>query len=171
MKSKAENHAATAAIPPSLTATLLADDRKEVLATDSLRLLEFRGQESPGFKGAALRTGPGVLKSARPDILPRAARRLLPAFITALEPFYTEYRSMAIRTTQSAGDFSAFLLYRRERVMGAIVDAADELVASSRNVGTRSFYSRSRGTISKEIAAALPTLTQRIDAELQRTAV
>lgn len=96
MKSKAENHAAAAAIPPSLTATLLADDRKEVLATDSLRLLEFREQESPGFKGAALRTGLGVLKSARPDILPRAVRRLLPTFITALEPFYTEYRSVAI---------------------------------------------------------------------------
>lgn len=78
---------------------------------------------------------------------------------------------MAIRTTQSAGDFSAFLLYRRERVMEAIVDAADKLADSSSNVGVRSFYSRSRGTIGKEIAAALPTLTQRIDAELQRTAV
>lgn len=158
-------------MPPSLTAALLANDHKEILADDSLRLLESRVRKSPGLKGMALRTGLGILQSARPDILPRAVRRLLPVFITALEPFYAEYRSVAANTSQLAGDFSAFLLQRRDQVMTAIVDAADELTAGSQNAGVRSFYSKTRGTIGKEIAAALPTLTQRIDAELKRAAV
>lgn len=169
MPSKTDNAAATA-LPPSLTAVLLADDHKEALADDGVQLIESRVQESPGLKGMTLRAGLGMLKSTRPDILPRAVRRLLPAFIAALEPFYAEYRAVAANTAQLAGDFSAFLLQRRDQVMTVIVDAADELVAGSQNAGVRSFYSRTRGTIGKEIASALPTLVQRIDAELQRVA-
>lgn len=158
-------------MPPTLTDALLADDHKEILAEDSLRLLESRVQKSPGLKGMTLRTSLGMLKLARPDILPRAVRRLLPVFITALEPFYAEYRSVAANTSLLAGDFSAFLLQRRDQVMTAIVDATDELAAGSQNASVRGFYSKTRGTIGKEIASALPTLTQRIDAELQRAAV
>ncbi len=169
MNSKAENGAATAStLPPSLTAALLSDDHKETLADDSLRLLESRVQNSPGLKGVALRTGLGMLKSARPDLLPRAVRRLLPVFITALEPFYTEYRPAAVKSPQLVGDFSAFLLQRRDSVMKALLDASDELAAGSQNATVRGFYTRTRGTIAKEISGALPTLTRRIDEELQR---
>lgn len=146
----------------------MSDDHKETLADDSLRLLESRVQNSPGLKGVVLRTGLGMLKSARPDLLPRAVRRLLPVFITALEPFYTEYRSAAVKSSQLAGNFNAFLLQRRDRVMKAILEAADDLAAGSQNATVRSFYTRTHSTIAKEISGALPTLTRRIDAELQR---
>lgn len=161
---------AASRVPDTLTAALLPENGdRDPLYADCVQLIETRAQRSPGLKGMALRTGLGMLKSTRPDILPRAVRRLLPEFVTALEPFYAEYR---LATTQGAGnreDFSAFLLQRRDAAVQAVLAAADAQAAGSRNTTVRGFYGKVRGTIANEIHGALPTLCRRIDIELQRS--
>ena len=166
------NRTATASrVPNTLTAALLPENgNRDQLYADCVQLIEMRAQRSPGIKGMALRTGLGMLKSTRPDILPRAVRRLLPEFVTALEPFYAEFRLAAAQGVENHQDFSAFLLVRRDAAVQAVLATADAQASGSRNTTVRGFYGKVRGTIANEIHSALPTLCRRIDIELQRGA-
>lgn len=163
MNSKVEN-----APEPTLGGILLAPERLKSLRSDSLRLLEHKVQNSPGLKGMALRSGLALLKSTRADLLPRAVNRLLPVFITALEPYYAQCRAAVAPQPLAAGDFSAFLLQRRAAVVDTLMQSADALAAGSHNSTVRSFYTRLHSTIRSEIDGALPTLARRMDDELQQ---
>lgn len=155
---------------PELTlgGVLLAPERLQSLRSDSLRLLEYKVQNSPGLKGMALRSGLSLLKSTRADLLPRAVNRLLPVFITALEPYYAQCCSAAAPQALAPGDFSAFLLQRRAAVVDTLMQSADALATGSQNSTVHSFYTRLRSTIRSEIDGALPTLARRMDDELQK---
>lgn len=164
---QADNRVTTDSMPPTLKAGLLSSGHEAALADDTLHLLEDRINSSPGLKGVALRTGIGVLKATRPNMLQRAVHRLLPDLIAALEPFYSEYRER-VGSTGQPGEFSDFLIQHEEAATNAVMQSMDSLVSGSSNA-VRSFYARTRSTINREIHGAMPSLSQRIDAELWRT--
>lgn len=144
----------------SLSARLLAPEHFDPLAEDCVRLIEDQVRQRRGIKGVALRTGLGVLKASKPDILSRAVRNLLPEFTTALEPLYAEFREAG------ASDFSAFLNARRAQATEALLQIVDHRVERSPNGLVRSTYARLRGGAERDVDATIAPLAHIIAARL-----
>lgn len=154
--------------PASLSARILTPERLPTLNAEFGHLVEDRIRKSPGFKGVALRAGIAMLSSTKPDIVPRAVARLLPDFITTLDPLYADYhRSDPVNARKGQG-FGAYLLSRREDAVAAMMQFSDTRSAGSTNQAYHQFYNSLRGTIAREADTLLPTLARQIDAELAR---
>ncbi len=75
---------------PALADIVLTMQGKDALVSDCVQLVENRVARRGGLRGITLKTGLAVIKAARPDIVQRAVRRLLPEFVASLEPLYQE---------------------------------------------------------------------------------
>ncbi|MEQ1440324.1 hypothetical protein AAG565_13275 [Fontimonas sp. SYSU GA230001] len=144
----------------TLAEMLLAPHRHDAVVDDAVRLIETHVGSRSGLRGISLKTGLAMLKTAKPGILNRAVRRLLPEFLDALEPFHAEFR----RGTQR--DFSRFLQERDARVTAALLTVADTRVRQA-SPAVRSNYARLRGTAEAEVGAVVPALGRLIDAYLE----
>lgn len=122
------------------------------LVAECVTLVERHVATRGGLKGLALKSGLGMAKAAKPQILDRAMQRLLPEFATALEPMYARFRS-----TGSA-DFAAFLARHEREAVAALLRVADRRVEASSNGAIKSVYARLRGGAEAEVAAVLPGL-------------
>jgi hypothetical protein len=147
-----------------LSSLLLAQAQFDPLADDCVRLIEDQVRQRRGIKGVAMRTGLGVLKASKPDILNRAVRHLLPEFASALEPLYAEFRKAG------ASDFSAFLNSRRAEATQALLHIVDHRIERSQNGLIRSTYARLRGDAERDVDATIGGLANIIAARLPRTA-
>lgn len=141
---------------------LLANDRRDSLVGALVELIEGQVASRKGLKGATLKAGLAVLKSAKPGILPRAVNRLLPDFAEALDPLYQEYMDGG-----HSIDFAAFLQQRSDRATEALLGVADLRVRQASG-SVQSAYKRLRGSAEAEVATAMPgiaqLLAQRLDA-------
>jgi hypothetical protein len=135
----------------NLTDILLAPARKDALVSECVLLIEQHVAGRGGFKGMGLKTAVGLLKAARPDILPSAMRRLLPDFAAALEPHY----QACLRESR---DFCAELLSREDETCSALLYVADQRVAASQNAAAKKVYARLRGSAEDEVKSILPKL-------------
>ncbi|GAC1631401.1 MAG: hypothetical protein NVS9B10_24780 [Nevskia sp.] len=115
-------------------------------------LIERHVADRGGFKGIALKTGLAMAKAAKPQILTRAAQRLLPEFALALEPLYRQFRAAG------EPDFAAFLLRREPLAVAALLTVADRRIADSPNAALKTVYGRLRGGAETEVGALLPGL-------------
>lgn len=139
----------------ALADIVLTARNKDPLAAGCVQLIESRVAARGGLRGIALKTGLGMLKSARPDILPRAIQALLPDFVASLEPLYRDYAAAGGR-----GDFAAFLQQHRQRTVQSLLGVTDARAESSRNAAIKSVYARLRGGAEQEVDAALPQFAQ-----------
>jgi hypothetical protein len=144
----------------TLADILSAPQHQDAFTADAVQLIESHIASRGGIKGITLKTGLAMLKAARPDILPRAVRRLQPEFSQALEPLYREFASAPQR------DFTLFLQKNAQRAAAALLAAADARVAASSNSKTRSTYARFRSTAESEVLAAMPAIGKLIRAYL-----
>ncbi|HEU0195946.1 MAG TPA: hypothetical protein VFQ88_01855 [Nevskiaceae bacterium] len=152
---------------PSLSAQVLAPDRVAALDAEFTQVIEARIRKSPGLKGIALRTGVGVLAAAKPDIVKRGVARLLPDFISALDPLYENYhRSGGASAQSAAGSFGDYLLAHRKEAVAAMMQTADRRTEGSTNPMYHRFYGSLRGTIEREADAILPEMARNLDEEL-----
>ncbi|HWY25141.1 MAG TPA: hypothetical protein VNX47_09495 [Nevskia sp.] len=138
---------------------------KDPLVADCVQLVEGRVAARGGLRGLALKTGLSVLKSARPDVLPRAMQALLPEFVSALDPLYQDYTVAGARP-----DFASFLQQHRERTVEALLGVTDSRAAQARNAAIKSVYARLRGGAEQEVEAALPQFAQLLSSYLPRPA-
>lgn len=101
-------------------------------------------------KNMALRTGFNMVKKAKPNLIDRGMRELLPEFVDALEPFYAS--AEADPNTQ----FRDHLLARKTEVADALLAVSDRRVADVDNRVVKSGYQRLRGRAQREVIAAMP---------------
>ena len=136
---------------PALADIVLTAANKDALVADCVKLTESRIAGRGGLRGAAVKTGVGLLKKARPDILQRAVQILLPEFVGALDPLYQDFSARPGRD-----DFAAFLQRRSGDAVEAMLGVTDARVARVHNAAIKSVYARLRGGAEHEVDAALP---------------
>jgi hypothetical protein len=137
-----------------LVDALLADDRRDRLVADCVRLVEAHIGKRGGLRGLSLRTALALMRSLRPDALTVAIGQLLPQWAEALEPLYQEFR-------QSPDEqFSGFLAARSAPASRALVGVIDRRVAISQNKTLKAAYARLRKDAATEMEAALPDLAE-----------
>ena len=139
----------------TLADVLLEPGRQDALIRDAVRLIEDHVGSRSGLRGMSLKTGLAMVKAARPGILDRAVRRLLPEFAQALDPLYQEFRSMPGR------DFAGFLQKNSGRATAALLAVADRHIGQASAVA-QAAYGKLRGSAEAEVGAALPALARLI---------
>lgn len=140
----------------TLADILGAPQHRQAVIDDIVTLIEAQAARRPGLSGISLRTALGLLRSARPDLLPRAVTRLLPEFAQALEPLYQRFR-----TGREDRDFSVFLQKNAEEARDALLLVADRR-AETASTGVKNTYARLRPIAEAEVAAAIAPLSKLI---------
>lgn len=144
-----------------LARQLLSPERIDPLVSDLVALIHSHVSTRGGLRGMTLRTGLGLLKSTRPDLLERAVRRLLPEFAVALEPLHQQSQA------QGEPHFSRFLQGHAGAAIEALLRVADARAAQAGSAGVRSTYQRLRGIAEDELRQVLPRLGELIEARLR----
>ena len=101
-------------------------------------------------KNIALRTAFNMVRRAKPDLIDRAMRALLPGFIEALEPFYAEARA------EPDVHFRDHLIARDDEAASALLTVSDRRVKDVETKVIQSGYQKLRGRAHKEVVAAMP---------------
>lgn len=146
---------------PALREILLSPDQLNGLITELTSLVREHVARRGGLKGTAYRAGLAMLERAKPGIVERAARKLLPSVIEALEPFHPGHQ------TTSVQPFSARLQQESEQVIAALMALADRQ-ATGASEPVRQVYARFRGGAQDELRALLPAFGQLLDRRLAR---
>ncbi len=136
----------------TLTASLLADDRRSQVVADLQTLVDQEVAAKNGLSGGVIKTGYAAVKKVRPGIVARAVNSLLEDFSTALEPHWAAYR------TQPAPGFGAFLAARPQEVSQALLEVTDRRAAKYTNRAVASAYSKMRPKAQDNVIEALPKL-------------
>lgn len=129
-----------------LAQKLLAPDTFPRLLEDSKQLVNNEIDK----KNLALRTAFNMVRKAKPDLIDKAMRALLPEFVHALEPFHEEAEA------RPDTDFREHLLNNQDRVADALLTVSDRRVNDVDNKVVKSGYQRLRGRAHKEVVAAMP---------------
>lgn len=133
-----------------LAARLLAPDRFEYLVSDTRVLIADEIKK----KGVTLRASFNVVQKAKPTLVDRAVRELMPAFVHAIEPLYADYCAGDDR------DFCGYLIAHDSTVADEILDVADRRAAKVQSQTIRSVYSRLRARAKREITGAMPGIAR-----------
>lgn len=107
-------------------------------------------------KNMAMRTGFNMIQKAKPDLVDRALVALMPSFVRALEPLYTEAR-------QAGTPFGAYLKAHDDEAADALLHVSDSRVQDVDNRVIKSGYQRLRGRAHKEVVASIPGLADLMD--------
>lgn len=126
--------------------------QRDLFSADLVQLVEDHVRSRGGLRGAGIRAGLAMLKTARPDLLSRAIHKLAPEFIAALEPLYEDFLNGPDR------DFSMFLQKRDADAAVRLLGVADARVTASSNAVVKSVYGKMRGFAEEEVAGAVPAL-------------
>lgn len=140
----------------TLADILGAPQHRQAVIDDTVALIEAQATRRSGLSGISLRTALGLLRSTRPDLLPRAVTRLLPEFAQALEPLYQRFRE-----GRTERDFSAFLQNNAEQARDALLLVADRR-AEAAGTSLKKTYARLRPLAEAEVAAAITPLSKLI---------
>lgn len=135
---------------PSLSDQLLGADRFEAVVSDCRAMVEAE----VASRGRAVRTALGLAKRAKPGVIDKGVRILLPDFAHALEPFHADY----LTDGRGSGAFGDYLLSREDEAAAALLAVTDTRVAEVRSRSVRSGYERLRGRGEDEVKASLPAI-------------
>ncbi|MES0874514.1 DUF6918 family protein [Sinimarinibacterium thermocellulolyticum] len=144
----------------TLADLLLASGRADAVVADAVRLIERHVGSRAGLRGMGLKTGLTMVKAARPGIVERAVRRLLPEFAQALDPIYQAFRASA------RSDFADFLQQHSPQATAALLAVADRRIGQASPIA-QSAYAKLRGSAEAELHAAMPALAELLARHLQ----
>jgi hypothetical protein len=131
---------------------LLTSEQSADVVAAVVQLIESQVASRGGLKGVGLRTGLGMAKAIRPDILPKAVQRLLPEFAAALDPLYQQWAATG------TPDFGAFLRLHPAEAGASLLAVADTRVRQASSA-VQTIYGRLRGSAETEVQSALPALS------------
>lgn len=112
-------------------------------------------------KGMAVRTGLGIAQRAKPGLVARGVRALLPDFAYALEPMHADYLA------EGEGNFGDYLLSRENETVAALLGVTDERAAEVHSRSVRNGYERLRTRGEREVKASLPAIAAMLSRHLQ----
>jgi len=139
---------------PHLAERLWAEDRRQILVQDFTQLTESLVAARRGLKGLGLKTSFAMLKSVRPNAVPRALEVLLPQFAQALDPLFQEFMRDGGKIRDA--DFSRFLQRHARRAVDAMLSVTDARVDASRHKSLKKIYASLRGSAHDEMLEVLP---------------
>lgn len=144
----------------TLADMLLATGRDDAVIADAVRLIERHVGSRSGLRGMSLKTGLAMVKAAKPDILERAVRKLLPEFAQALDPMFQTFRA------SPENDFAAYLQKHSGQATSALLAVADRRIGQASPMA-QSAYARLRGSAEAEVNAAMPALASLLGRHLR----
>lgn len=103
-------------------------------------------------KGLAVRAGFKLMCKARPDLVSRAMRELLPEFVEALEPYYHNFKHA------SCNDFHAYMLSHQSDIAAAFLKVSDHRVSRANSRTVKKGYRKIRLRARREVVQALPCI-------------
>lgn len=145
------------AVDNPLSRQLLAPATFEPVVADCEALVA----EEIARRGMAMRTAFGLAQRAKPELVTRALRNLLPDFARRMDSFYVDWQA------HGEGTFQDYLVAHDREVADALLSLTDERIAEVQSGPVRTGYQRLRGRAEREVTAALPavadTLAKHID--------
>ncbi|MES1942470.1 hypothetical protein PC39_00045 [Salinisphaera sp. PC39] len=139
--------------PPS--ERLLAPGTFEPLVADCAAVV----RDEIGRRGPVIRTGFNLVRRARPDLVERALRYLLPAFARALDPYHAE--------AEAAGEaLGPHLLARDGDVADSLLAVTDRRIERVENRAVRNLYGKLRGRARAEVVRSLPAVVAVLERHL-----
>lgn len=136
----------------TLSDILLADHHKQAVVADLAKLFDGHISGIGGLKGMGIKALWGGIKSAKPDMAERAAKRMLPDMATALEPLFQQFRKSGV------GDFGVFLSQNADEAGAKILAVAEDKIATSNVGAVKSAWGKFRGTAETEMTVLAPKL-------------
>lgn len=136
-----------------LSASLLAPENFPGAVQDCKQIVEAELRQ----KNLAIRGIFKLLLRAKPDLLERGMRALLPDFARALDPIHEEYER------SGAASFVAFADTNQQRIADNLLAVADRRVAGINNKAIRGGYTKLRGRAGNEVIKALPRIAGLVD--------
>lgn len=127
---------------------LLVDPVYEQFLGDTAHVLEAELAQ----QGMAIRTGFNVVRRAKPDLVNRALRALLPEFVAALEPFYAQAQA-----TPSTS-FRDHMVREQHAIADALLRISDRRVETVSNRAVRGGYARLRRHARDGMISAMPRM-------------
>lgn len=139
--------------PPS--ERLLAPGTFEPLVADCAAVV----RDEIGRRGPVIRTGFNLVRRARPDLVERGLRYLLPAFARALDPYHA--------AAEAAGDaLGPHLLARDGEVADSLLAVTDRRIERVENRAVRNLYGKLRGRARAEVVRSLPAVVRVLERHL-----
>ena len=149
---------------PALADIVLTPAHADAFIAGCEQLAEARITGLGGLRGTAAKAAFGVLRAARPDLLPRTMRALAPEYLNALEPLYRDF------VAAGGGDFGGYLKRHGEAAAQALLAATDARAARVKNPAVKSVYARLRHGAEREVDAALPQFAELLARQLRAAA-
>lgn len=133
--------------------SLLAPENFEHVVRDCSRIVTDEVAE----KNLAIRSVFKIVRRAKPDLVERALKVLLPEFALALDPVYVEFMA------HKEPSFVNYVSQRREDVAARLLQVTDQRVDAANSKAIRSGYKQLRGRANKEVMQALPRVAAVVD--------
>jgi hypothetical protein len=144
-------------VAQTLDEILLDPARRPAVVTDLQELVDQEVSEKSGVSGAVVKTGYATVKKLKPGVITTAVDRLLGEFVTALGPYYGEYRAAG-----TGADFGAYLSTRPDAAE-ALLGVTDARAENSSSEGLKKVYAKVRPHGRRNVEEALPRLGRVID--------
>ena len=133
-----------------LAAAFQEPRRREAIVRDAAALLRREVASKRGLRGAALKAGFRAFQTLRPGIVDAALRRLLPLFIEAVQPHWTE--------AKHDRDPRQFFVSRKDVVAESMLSVTDTLSLRAKNRAMIRIYRSLRGQAVQHVQDAVPAL-------------
>jgi hypothetical protein len=142
----------------SLPESWIDESKRLALMEDCCTLIDNEVRAKRGLKGATLRAGFAAVRRVKPGIIGYEVGKLMPAFLSALDPFYQQSRTISGDDgTQAASQLRIELEKDPPAVAEALLEITDELIRRAR-VPIQMAYSSMRGEARTHLEIAVPGL-------------
>jgi hypothetical protein len=142
----------------SLKDVLAAEDVRQSVIDDAVRLVDDEVRSKSGVSGLALKAGYKVFKKFKPGIMHEAVDRLLDEFSEAVDPFYQEH--LASGSKESIG---RIMNPRRREVAEALLAITDRRARGFESGLIKKTYQKLRPTAARHTQDAIPGVSRMID--------
>lgn len=135
-----------------LQQTLLSPDRRPQTVQALADVVEHEVQAKRGLSGAAVRAGYAGVTKARAGVVPGAIDRMLPDFLTALEPYWAGWAA------DCQGSFGTYLAADGDAVANSLLAVTDARAERTSQAVFKKAYTGLRGKAAEHVKSALPAL-------------
>jgi hypothetical protein len=130
-------------------------NKKSQVVTSCTELLDSQVASMGGVSGIAIKASYSTVKGLAPGYCTTAIERLLPSFLTAIDPIWDE--------GVQGGDPVGHLTQNSSRTANALLSITDSRIEKSTNNTVKGIYSKLRNSAQKHVENAVPELAKVID--------
>ncbi len=129
-----------------LSGSLLSPENFDSVVADCSQLVF----DEVAHKNIAIRSIFQLVRRAKPDLVERALKVLLPEFAVALDPVYTQFQAA------NETSFVEYVGNNRQEIADRLLQVTDRRIEAAQSKPIRGGYSKLRGRADREVRQALP---------------